>query len=392
MKRVENYRKGDRAEKLAVVLLQSFCAVAEVPRQEDFGLMDAVATLLRRDGACLYAEDSFLVQTKSRTERRIEYAGRSFETLLNQDLPLLLARVDLTQSSVELHTLGIGLAHPNINDAKSLVIYLRPPKSCPCGLVDEVLHLPLRKPILRWTTGDTEDRGFTGQAYAVLKAWLNIERWNRRYRKAGVARVIRWETNAVPTAEGQVEIWNPACGQGALAELIPAVRLLASRALEHPQLRAPMRGILSWMRERDADADPSRAIEVMLDNSDAQDWLSQALSSSPGADVAITYRVTEVRADFLAFWLIGRDREGRGSGRYYAGSLHAIREQGFKASVEVAAAGPAVTFGLSDGWLVEHGLSEATATPIAAPSEEHGRSRVILLRRKAAAAEEGGQN
>jgi hypothetical protein len=62
VKRLQNYRAGDRAEKLGVPLLQAFCAVAEVPRQEDFGLMDAVATLLRKDGRFLYAEDSFLIQ------------------------------------------------------------------------------------------------------------------------------------------------------------------------------------------------------------------------------------------------------------------------------------------------------------------------------------------
>ncbi len=85
MKRIANYRSGDRAEALGIVLLQSFCAVAPVPRQEDFGLVDAVATLLRREGRMLYAEDSFSVQFKSRTEKVIEYRDKRFMALLAQD-------------------------------------------------------------------------------------------------------------------------------------------------------------------------------------------------------------------------------------------------------------------------------------------------------------------
>ena len=46
-KRIRNYRTGDRAEDLGIFLLRAFCAVAPIPRQEDFGLADAVATLLR---------------------------------------------------------------------------------------------------------------------------------------------------------------------------------------------------------------------------------------------------------------------------------------------------------------------------------------------------------
>ena len=55
--------------------MQMFCAVASVPRQEDFGIVEAVATLLRKDRRLLYAEDSFSVQFKSRTERRVTYVG-----------------------------------------------------------------------------------------------------------------------------------------------------------------------------------------------------------------------------------------------------------------------------------------------------------------------------
>ncbi len=47
--RIANYRTGDRAEWLGMFLTQSLCAVAPVPREDDFGLFDAVAALLRPD-------------------------------------------------------------------------------------------------------------------------------------------------------------------------------------------------------------------------------------------------------------------------------------------------------------------------------------------------------
>ncbi len=74
-KRIRNYRAGDRAEDLGIFLLKAFCAVAPIPRQEDFGLADAVATLLRAEGRFWYAEDSFLVQFKSRTEKNLTLKG-----------------------------------------------------------------------------------------------------------------------------------------------------------------------------------------------------------------------------------------------------------------------------------------------------------------------------
>jgi hypothetical protein len=77
-KRTRNYRTGDRAEDLGIFLLRAFCAVAPIPRQEDFGLADAVATLLRPEGRFWYAEDSFLVQFKSRTEKRVAFRQPRF--------------------------------------------------------------------------------------------------------------------------------------------------------------------------------------------------------------------------------------------------------------------------------------------------------------------------
>jgi len=105
-KRIRNYRTGDRAEDLGIFLLKAFCAVAPIPRQEDFGLADAVATLLRSEGRFWYAEDSFLVQFKSRTEKNLTLTGPVFMRWLAQDLSILVGRVNLIEDSIELFTLG----------------------------------------------------------------------------------------------------------------------------------------------------------------------------------------------------------------------------------------------------------------------------------------------
>ena len=69
------FLQGDLAEELGVFLLRSLAFVAPVPRMEDHGL-DAIATLFRRDGAMLVAEDSFYVQMKAASKRTIKYVGQ----------------------------------------------------------------------------------------------------------------------------------------------------------------------------------------------------------------------------------------------------------------------------------------------------------------------------
>src|SRR4051794_21664881 len=123
-KRIRNFRTGDRAEDLGIFLLKAFCAVASIPRQEDFGLADAVATLLRSEGRFWYAEDSFLVQLKSRTEENLTLEGPVFVRWLAQDLSVLVGRVNLIQGSLDLFTLGTTLFDPCVHEAKGLVAWL----------------------------------------------------------------------------------------------------------------------------------------------------------------------------------------------------------------------------------------------------------------------------
>jgi hypothetical protein len=98
-----NFRSGNLAEHLGLLLLKGIAAVAEVPRQEDVGL-DAVATLLRRDddGNC-YAEDTFGVQLKSESEKTIKYSDHAFKWFKEQTLPMFIGRVSLDRSEMSLY-------------------------------------------------------------------------------------------------------------------------------------------------------------------------------------------------------------------------------------------------------------------------------------------------
>ena len=76
-----DFRSGNLAENLGLLLLKGAAAVAEVPRSEDVGV-DAVGTLLRRDSdGNHYAEDTFVVQLKSESARTLEYRDHAVEWL-----------------------------------------------------------------------------------------------------------------------------------------------------------------------------------------------------------------------------------------------------------------------------------------------------------------------
>lgn len=102
-RRRSNFRSGDLSEHLGLLLLKGIAAVADVPRQEDFGL-DAVATLLRRDedGNC-YAEDGFAVQLKSDSETSLEYRDHELAWLLGQSQPMFVGLVSRRVARISLY-------------------------------------------------------------------------------------------------------------------------------------------------------------------------------------------------------------------------------------------------------------------------------------------------
>lgn len=187
-------------------MLRQLCAVAEVPQSEDIGF-DAVATLLREEGACLYAEKSFCVQFKAHSVRQVEYAGHQFEWFHSLDIPLFVGSVDLARQELSLYTTHNAASHVNAKDSHSAVLYLDRPSESSCG---PEMHIWLGPPILRWTFEQGESTSFPLLAYQVLKRWLEIEYVNlslRCIRTRGA--IIGWTTNTVPGPTSMMALGGP---------------------------------------------------------------------------------------------------------------------------------------------------------------------------------------
>lgn len=329
-KRIRNYRSGDRAEDLGIFLMKAFCAVAPIPRQEDFGLADAVATLLRPEGRFWYAEDSFLVQFKSRTEKGVVLKGPVFARWLAQDLSILLGRVNLIEDTIELYTLGTALFDRRVHEAEGLVVWLMEGNE---GLHDGVLHLKLEKPILKWSVADTEDSEFTDRTYAILKQWLRLERWNRRYFRAGVAREILWKTNEMPKAGDVVHTWTPAHGREAMADIEPLVHLLGLHARHHPELWTRVHAIEEALRGPD---DPSMlaGMRPFVRLTDALSRLGEIAKNHPTADVVVTVQILHSNAEGANFWIHCHGRNGNGGSERHEGTWEELKQKGFDFEIE----------------------------------------------------------
>jgi hypothetical protein len=366
MKRIANYREGDRAESFGIALMQLLCAMTPVPRQEEFGIFDAVATLLRRDGRFLFAEDSFLVQFKSRTERVIEYRGDRFKALLNQELMLLVGHVDLTAAAIALYNVSTVLTHPNIRDVNGLVVYIGPADHNTDG---GVLHVSLGEPILKWNAAQLSDRESEQRSYDVLKAWLDLDRWNRRCRTMGIQAQTKWTTNATPM-KGPIAIhWNPTRAKETLSDVIPAIQVIGALGVGQQTLSKSVLGIIEWMREQGVNPDPSGSLTLMLVLSAARPRLDSGLASFPEAHVAMQFLGVSDNPDDFEFWVQFANREGKTDATKHTGSVTEIEALGFVVGVD-SSTNRVAKLDVGETWLTQRGLEKA--------GEGNG---VLLLRR-----------
>lgn len=373
-KRLRNYRTGDRAEDLGIFLLRAFCAVAPIPRQEDFGLADAVATLLRKEERFWLAEDSFLVQFKSRTVKRLDLQGALFQRWLNQDLSVFVARVNLIESAIEVFTLGTVLSSRKLHEASGLVAWLEGGEE---ALQEPDLHILLQKPILRWTVADTEDPQFSHRTYGILKEWLRLERWNRRYFRAGVAREITWETNATPEGGDVLHSWTPVRGREALADIEPLIHLLGLHARQHPELWARMHAVEAALRGPD-DQSILAGIRPVLQMSDALSRLAEVAKAHPTADAVLTLQFLRCDQEGADFWLFTHSREGTGSATRHRGTWDELKVKGFDHEIE----GSKVTLSLDRYFATRPTPHEAMDGPTDTPTLERGdHSPFYFLRR-----------
>jgi hypothetical protein len=187
-----DFRSGNLSEDLGILLLRIFSAVAPTPRPDDVGI-DAVATLLRKESEdCLVAEDSFYVQLKSHSERKVEYKGNAVRWLTNLRLPLFIGRVDKQTASMELYSTH-RLSQQLVGQAPK-EIELKFGRTAHRGAL---LSCDISPPVLHWSTEAFSDERFAEKAYSLLHPIIRAEQLNIGFRVIGYCREVRWTTNGV---------------------------------------------------------------------------------------------------------------------------------------------------------------------------------------------------
>lgn len=315
------------AEGLGSVLLQPLCAVVPVPRQEDWGIFDAVATILQSQGDYLFAEQSFLVQFKSPRAKPMRYTGKRLEALLKRELAFLVGRVDIHKGEIELFDAGGSLAHPNASEVET--IELRLGTGNPSLKAGELVAY-LSKPILRWQFSDMLDADFRGNAYEVLSQWLALDSERRAYFRLGIIEFVSWETNCQPTKTGGFQMFRNRHNNQLPKELAPAIRLITALAADSPELIQSAGTLLEWARDRNVDPDPGGIVFGMTHFSAACHRASKAREQYPAAEIALALILNDARQDWLDFWLL----QELGGSKRQSGSVSELRKAGFEIEVD----------------------------------------------------------
>lgn len=200
-----DFRFGNLAEHLGLLLLKGIAAVADVPRPEDVGL-DAIATLLHpADDDNYYAEDTFVVQIKSASVRSIKYEGHELRWLVGQSQPMFIGLVSLDESSISLYpTIHVNHAVLALHaewvsvrfGVSDIPPFLAGQKWGPWkGEEKSGARVWLGDPLLKWTLGDIADTTWINNTYGVLKRFLTLARREIELLSLGQCSVLEWSTN-----------------------------------------------------------------------------------------------------------------------------------------------------------------------------------------------------
>lgn len=168
-----NFRRANIAEGLAIQMFRPFAAVAEVGREEDYGI-DLIATLLRREGLSLIAEDSFLIQVKTHTAASFVFKGDGIDWLRHLRLPYFPTIANLDDATVTLYTLNRWHWVIHATRVEKYVFRIE-------DEVDELDDFPLGEPLMQWSLADCTHPDFPKWAYSVLKPAVRIEAVNQQY-------------------------------------------------------------------------------------------------------------------------------------------------------------------------------------------------------------------
>ncbi len=272
-----NFRSGNLAEHLGLLLLKGIAAVADVPRTEDVGV-DAIATLLRRDpdGNC-YAEDVFVVQLKSYSETTLEYRDHELSWLLGQSQPMFIGRVSLKDSSISLYpTLHVNQAVLALN-AKQVTIQFGAAKHPGADMFpwaggeSHSATVWLGEPLLKWTLGQAADATWLATAYELLKRFLGIARREYELLTLGQCSQLVWSTNDKDSIQSAFKMikGHPDNLKKVAQQCIPSLHaLMVSAMAMHEErgnsLMIPLLGLVAGLRDHGVDVNPSNEFARMF--------------------------------------------------------------------------------------------------------------------------------
>ena len=204
----KNLRSGHIAEDIGILFLRSFCSVAQIRQEDDYGT-DAVATLLRPEKGMLYAENSFFVQIKSSRVDKIEYADSEIDWILNQDLPFFICSVDKVNQTVALYTTNPIynlLVDKNVNKVE--LILSEPPKTEHKRFEkrDDKTLIYIGPPVIFATESYSRTDEFSNRAYKLMSEWIAKEFNLMTLRRLGITKFAKWTTWNSPNYYGTMNI------------------------------------------------------------------------------------------------------------------------------------------------------------------------------------------
>ena len=202
--RGKNFRSGDLVEQLGILLLQNVSSVSPIPRTEDVGI-DVVSTLVRDfDGYKYIAEDSFFIQIKSTSVKKIKFEKEEVKWLADLELPYFIASVDKKTSKIYLyctHYLSDVLAtNPN---REKITLEVAASKNYDCTDSAKSIKVPTGPYIISWTLETIEkDKDFIKKFYSLLKAHISISKKAIETRRIGIVDLIKWDNELEPKVFG----------------------------------------------------------------------------------------------------------------------------------------------------------------------------------------------
>lgn len=210
--RLESFRHGDSAERLAEFILGSLAFTTAVPRQEDVG-HDFHCVLAVRDGETriLRAGPSFSVQVKSTSEPVRYTKPHEIDWIVDQENPFFLCIAERKRLRCDLYSTWNRLNAFAHHGRQSTELLPDVPIAQPELTEDRVLRIPLGPPIISLTAQDSVD-GTASRVISVLRHWIELDRRNIVNNRAGMHWVqgpTTWETNQrASTKEMHRFYWN----------------------------------------------------------------------------------------------------------------------------------------------------------------------------------------